>query len=99
MVEMGYLPIAINQETINKAKERFLKEMKKKQIEIRETEIYLFEDVIEKKAIQMEENKLIKRMIRTKEYLLEKSKVNLNWNNNSSNNISISPFSRNPFNP
>jgi pseudouridine-5'-phosphate glycosidase len=95
MVEMGYLPIAINQETINKAKERFLKEMKKKQIEVKETEIYLFEDVIEEKAIQMEENRLIKRMIKNKEYL--KEKVSLNWNNNSSNNsISRNPFSRNP---
>jgi hypothetical protein len=95
MVEMGYLPIhpvAIDQETMNKAKERFLKEMKKRNIEIKEADIKLFEDLIEEKAIQMEENKLIQKMIKTKEYL--KEKVSLNWNNNnSSNNISIS---RNP---
>jgi hypothetical protein len=96
MEEIGYIPIptvALDEELMRKGKERFIKEMKKKQIEIRETDIKLFEDIIEKKALRIAENRLIQKMIRTKEYLKEKEKVSLNWNNNNSSNNSIS---RNP---
>jgi uncharacterized protein YaaW (UPF0174 family) len=109
--EMGYIPLPdfiIDEEMMNKGKERFLKEMKRRNIEIKETEIYIFEDIIEKKALEIAENQMIRKMIKTKEYLKVNKEVNKvnnnnnnnnsnNWNNNSSNNsISRNPFSRNP---
>ncbi len=72
--EMGYIPIpavALDQEMMNKGKERFLKEMKKRNIEIKETDLKLFEDIIEEKAIKIAENQMIRKMIRTKEYLYQ----------------------------
>jgi hypothetical protein len=68
--EMGYLPIPsfiIDEEMINEGKKRFLKKLR--DTEIRDTEISLFEDIIEKEAIKVAENRLIRKMIKTKEYL------------------------------
>jgi hypothetical protein len=89
--EMGYLPIPsfiIDEEMINEGKKRFLKKLKKLNEEIRDTEISLFEDFIEKEAIKVAENRLIRKMMKTKEYLyskplerhLENTKENLNDN-------------------
>ena len=96
--EMGYIPIPdflIDEEMINEGKKRFLRKLREKQIEIRESELKLFEDMIQMEAKQIAENRLIRRMIKTKEYLYSKplekplgnTKENLNdididnWNN------------------
>ncbi|MGC8869419.1 MAG: relaxase/mobilization nuclease domain-containing protein, partial [Sulfurihydrogenibium sp.] len=74
--EMGYIPIpavALDEELLTKGKERFLEKMKKRNIEIKETEIYIFEDIIEKEAIRIAENQTVRKVLKTKEYLNQQS--------------------------
>jgi hypothetical protein len=93
--EMGYIPIPdflIDEKMLEEGKKRFLKRLREKQIEIRESELKLFEDFIEEEAKRIAENRLVRKMIKTKEYLYSKplekplgnpidDNLSNNWNN------------------
>ncbi|MGC8965175.1 MAG: hypothetical protein ACP5KI_07530, partial [Brevinematia bacterium] len=73
--EMGYIPIPdflIDEKMLEEGKKKFLKRLREKQIEIRESELKLFEDMIQMEAKRIAENRLIRKVMKTKEYLYSK---------------------------